>query len=188
MVQNKEIEFKYPAKNISLQTFNDFCKNMHDHVGYRDNLGTDKFFTHPEKPDTFFRLRQDSGTLQLTFKRKIAQDNSMRIEYNLNVDNDQGSAHCLIEEMGYKYDTILHKVNHVHIFPWYVLSYYICYNSDMVEYDRFIEIEMREDCKWTSEQEVFNELRIVEKMFKPLGISPDKRIKESLYEMFRSKV
>lgn len=187
MIQHREIEFKYSARSISLDTFHTFCMNMKKHETYRANLGVDEFYANIDRPGTFFRLREDEGKYQLTYKRKLHLDNSIRVEYNLDLSNDKASAKALIQEMGYKYDTSINKVNHVHIFPWYVLSYYICYDMNMTELDRFIEIEMREDYTWSTEHEAFNELILVEKLMRPLGINKEGRMTQSLYEIFGSK-
>lgn len=183
----KEIEFKYSAAKVQIEDFNSFCKSIQGHESYRLNHGIDTFFTDPNRQGSFFRLREDTGTYCLTYKRKIQADNTVRVEYNLDLMNGKNAAYALVEELGYKYDAAINKVNYVHLFPWYVLSYYICYDANMQELGRFIEIEMREDYNWTSEQQMLTELKVIEKVFKPLGISAEGRIKESLYEMYRSK-
>lgn len=184
---NLEVEFKYSAKNTSVNDFNAFCSGIKNHEQYRVNLGVDRFYTNKEKPDTFFRLREDSGRFELTYKRKTTKNNNkVRVEYNLGIDNAI-AAESLIKEFGYEYDTYLNKVNYVHVFPWFVLSYYICFDANMVEIGRFIEIEMREDHSWSALKEMETELKILEKMCRAIGISPEGRIKESLYEMYRSK-
>lgn len=182
----QEIEFKHNASKVSLDAFNKLCEKIKDRESHRNNLGYDSFFTNVDKPDTFFRIREDEGKLELTFKRKLNSENVVRVEYNLLV-NSKEQAVALIEEMGYKFDRTIGKVNHVHVYPWYVLSYYMCYDSDMSELGRFIEIEMREDVEASSDQAVIVELKIIENMLKPLGLSTETRVISSLYELYRSK-
>jgi hypothetical protein len=55
----------------------------------------------------------------------------------------------------------------------------------MNELKRFIEIEAKEDYKWASEEEAWNEVVKYEKMFEPLGITPQNRVKRSLFELFK---
>ncbi len=189
-MKHLEIEFKYDASEVSLDAFKAFC----DKRGPSTNTcisGIDHFYSTPTDGERFLRHRMGSETNQLTMKIKKSVDNSfIRTEHNINLDKpvsfEQVGALC--NDLGYTYNTSLFKTSFVYFYEWYILAYYVCYDSGMKETGRFIEIEMSEIHPWTSESEAWNELLILERICKPLGLSSKKRITASLFEMYRKKV
>lgn len=183
---NREIEFKYPA-TVSLSTFKGFCQ---DRKADKFSIvsGYDHFFSNLKETESFYRHRVNTNENELTFKRKTVQENSfIREEHNidlpLSVSEDKIKALCAIN--GYTYDSSIFKNCFIYNYAFYTLVYYICYNVELKELGRFIEIEMKEDYSWTNEQEAFGELVTLERLCKNLGLSPDNRINKSLFEMFR---
>ncbi len=63
--------------------------------------------------------------------------------------------------------------------------YYVVYDQDMKELDRFLEIEMLEDYPWKSEQEARKHLAMVETWLSSLGATPENRESKSLFERYR---
>ena len=127
---------------------------------------------------------------QLTFKRKTIKDNSyIREEHNidlpLTVSKEKIKALCNIN--GYTYDFSIFKNCFIYNYDYYTLVYYICYDVQLRELGRFIEIEMKEDYNWTSEEEAYKELVVLEKLCKGFEISSEGRSQLSLFEQFRSK-
>lgn len=184
-----EVEFKYSADSISLTEFSKFCKNR---LPKKEEIvsGFDYFYANPKVPDAFCRHRQSSETNQLTFKRKTQDKNNfVRTEDNMDLMPfmTQAQVQTLCANLGgYLYDYTIFKNCFIFTYERYTLVYYICYNPEMKELGRFIEIEMSEKHPWISEEETYNELLIMEKICaKDLGISAQARIKRSLWEMFK---
>lgn len=182
-----EIEFKYNADNITLANFLNFCKDR----GPSKLIvaaGWDHFYEKSNDDSSFCRHRIGPDANQLTFKRKTTDSNNfVRTERNLDLGRTATKEDIdgLCAEFGYKYNTSLYKNCFVHKFEWYTAVFYICYDTNMKELGRFVEIEMDEDHAWSSEQEAWDELVVLEKLFKPLGLSAQSRIKRSLFELFK---
>lgn len=185
-MQFKEIEFKYKAI-ISLPEFKKFCANKSPER-FVFAAGDDHFFSKVAESGSFCRHRYGPDMNQLTFKRKTTDtDNYVRTEHNvdLSASMSENAVSAFLKEFGYTYARTLFKNCWVYNYKWYTLVYYIVYDDNKDELGRFIEIEMKEDADWNDQQHAWNELLVLEKLFKnTLGTSSDKRISESLYEMF----
>jgi adenylate cyclase class IV len=184
----REIEFKYNAEDIPLNKFKEFCEGRPNLHRYLHISGYDHFFHNTKSDDSFCRLRISADQNQLTFKRKTVSTNSyMRTEHNIDllptVTQDQIQALCA--EFGYKHNTSIFKACFVYKYDYYTLVYYICYNLEMKEAGRYIEIEMDEDYKWSNEDHAWGELVTMERLCRPLGINAQGRIKRSLFELFK---
>jgi adenylate cyclase class IV len=182
---NKEIEFKYNANNISIEQFISYFTGKTPHIVVS---GTDHFYSNCKKKSTFFRIRDSHNTLELTFKRKLQKNNSdIRIEYNIVSSTDKATLEGFLSELGYIYEFNLYKISYIFEFPHHKAAYYICYDPNMKEIGRFIEIEMREDYRWKNEGEAWNYLTLLAKLVKPLGLDKSTKVNKSLYEMYRPK-
>lgn len=182
-----EVEFKYNAENISLIEFTKFCESKLP-KSFIIASGYDHFYYNNEFPESFQRLRMAPDFTQLTFKRKTTDKNSfVRDEDNIDLDpkvtRDQVASY--LSKQGYEYNTSIFKNAFVYKYEWYTLSYYMVYDIGMKELARFVELEMNEDFAWSSEAQVWNELVILEKLTKSLGIVPQARIKKSLFELVK---
>ena len=187
-MKNMEIEFKYKA-DISLTEFQKFCKSRKPEQ-FVIVSGYDHFYSKIDDLNSFYRHRVNLTENQLTFKRKTINDNNfIREEHNIDLPvsvlEEKISAMCGVH--GYTYDCSIFKNCFIYNYDYYTLVYYICYDTNLMENDRFIEIEVKEDFGWSDEQEAYNELLILERLFKPLGLSTEKRLHASLFEMYRSK-
>ena len=186
----KEIEFKYNADNVSLSSFLEFCTGR---KGLNKKIiasGYDHFYDKASDPDSFYRLRVGEDFNQLTFKRKTsALNNIVRTEHNITLGKDvsEDQVKALISEHGYGYNTSIFKNCFIFCFDEHVFSYYTVFNTDMKETGRFIEIEASEDHPWTNEGEATAYITMIEKLLRPLGISPQNRVKRSLYELNRKE-
>lgn len=188
-MQYREIEFKYNADSISLAAFTEFCKNRQPSKTL-DISGYDYFFENTKVPGAFCRHRVGPDTNQLTFKRKTSDANSnIRTEHNIDLDGTSiDQVQALVAEFGYEYNTKIFKSCFIYWFEYYVLSWYVCYDSDMKELGRFMEIEAREDYSWKTEQEAWDSIVAMEKFCKSLGISHQSRIKRSLFELYKKEL
>jgi adenylate cyclase class IV len=186
-----EIEFKFNAKEISLKFFKEFCQGLKGESKYKEVSGWDDFWDSKNDEDGFYRIREDHKILELTYKHKTKDNNNyVRDEHNLKIHPETSRAHVetFISSNGYSHNSRLFKNCFLYNFETYTLVYYVCYDEDMLELGRFIEIEMREDYPWPTEKDAWNELVAMERICKPLGISPQSRVKRSLFEMFRKEV
>lgn len=183
----KEIEFKYNAADIGLMDFTEFCKEHGEHKEVVAS-GYDDFYEKDGDADSFCRLRSGADVHQLTFKRKTQDANNfVRTEHNIDLARSTTPAQieALCAEFGYNYNTSIFKNCFVYKYDTYTFVYYVCYDTDMKELGRFIEVEMSEEYAWTNEAEAYNHLLVLEKLMRPLGISPQARVKRSLFELYR---
>lgn len=185
--KNMEVEFKYDAKNINLSAFKEFCMKK-DPVSYIMAAGHDHFYHNSKDLTSFYRHRVGAGINQFTFKKKTVEENNfIRIEHNIDLDLDvtRDKILYLCKDLGYEYNTTIFKNSFIYVYEYYVMAYYIVYDNDMKEIGRFLEIEMNEEFPWENEKQAWGELIILERIHKPLGIDSSKRIKDSLFELFK---
>lgn len=185
-VKHREIEFKYNADNISLTEFQAFCE---DREPFRTVVasGYDHFYQNSKDAEAFCRVRRGPDMNQLTFKRKTSgANNNIRVEHNIDLvrEMEKDSLTAFLGEFGYKYEKSIFKNCFVYKYNDHVLVYYICYDVNLKELGRFIEIEADEDFPWESQQAATNTVVALERICKPLGITPQGRMRKSLFEMF----
>ena len=182
-----EIEFKYNASEISLKKFMSFCEERKPD-SYVQASGFDRFYASKASPDSFCRHREELGRFnQLSFKRKTADKNNyVRTEHNITLDLGVSPKQIedLCKEFGYTYVNTIYKSCFIYKFSNHIFVYYICYDADLKELGRFLEIEMDEDYPWADRDDAMSNLVKLEVDLKPLGVSPQARIKRSLFEMF----
>lgn len=186
-----EVELKYSAQNIKLTDFHNIS-SIRNPISFVQASGFDHFYSNKKDESAFCRHRIGPDTNQLTFKRKIQDKNNyIRTERNIDLDfsTNVESIRGLCREFGYEYNTSLFKTCFVYKFSDHILVYYICYDIDLQERGRYIEIEAREDFDWKSEDDAWNTICALEKILKSQGlsISANQRIKRSLYEMFKKE-
>jgi adenylate cyclase class IV len=189
-MKHLEIETKYRAESVPLKDFQAFCeaRNPTRHV---IASGYDHFYSNVADPNSFGRHRRGPDKNELTFKRKTTDANNyVRTEYNIQMGADSSVEKVagFFAEMGYQYNTSIFKNCFVYQYGHYTLVYYVVYDTQLQEKGRFIEIELDEDEHWESEREAMEELRRLEHGLNgALGshIHPTRRVKDSLYEMFK---
>jgi len=183
----KEIEFKYNAENVSLAQFKEFCKGRNPEKALFAS-GYDHFYEKTNDSESFCRHRVGPDVNQLTFKRKTVNANSfVRTEHNIDVlpSTSREQIEALCGEFGYTYNFSIFKSAFVYKYDWHTFVYYIVYDLEMKETGRFVEIEMAEDYSWVNEQEAWNQLLVLEKLCKSIGLVPQARIKRSLFELYK---
>ena len=184
-----EIEFKYRADSIKLSDFVKFCEGRDPGpTKVVEAAGFDHFYSNTKDADAFCRHRIGPDFNQLTFKRKTTgANNYVRTEHNVdlkhNMSKDKIEALC--GEFGFKYNVSIFKTCFVYFYDWCVLSYYVCYDKDLRELGRFMEIEANEDHDWKTEQEAWDAVVVMERLCKPLGLTTQARVKKSLFELYR---
>jgi adenylate cyclase class IV len=183
-MKNTEIELKFKA-TVSLSKFKEFCQKRNPR-NYVEVAGWDYFYSNPQEPESFFRHRVNPKESQVTFKRKTHKDNNyIREEKNFDTQFSREQVADLCAISGYTYNSTIFKNCFIYNYEDHTLVFYICYDVEMKELGRFIEIEMKEDYPWANEDEAFSKLTILEKLCKPLELSPAARVSQSLFEMYR---
>lgn len=180
----REIETKYDASNIKMS---DFLKIV-ESLPIRKKLmvsSYDEYFT--DKDGNFVRYRYNNSRGQLTIKRKLAKhSNTERVEVNLPTDGDNArTVSAFLELLGYAPNFGIYKTCNIFWTGKVNLVYYVVYDMELKEQRRFIEIEADEDLDWNSEHEAWDEIVKYEKLLEPLGITPQHRLRKSLFEIFK---
>jgi adenylate cyclase class IV len=184
----KEIELKYRADDVPLSSFIDFCLTQPGEFQKVLASGYDYFYENPKEPGSFARHRVGPSFNQLTLKRKLSDSNNfIRTEHNINLGADvtREQAEALCKELGYKFNTLIFKNVFVYTFDAHTFVYYVCYDKDLKELGRFIEIEMAEEYPWLNEEAAWEQLLELEASAKVLGLTPQRRMKKSLFEQFK---
>lgn len=183
----KEIETKYSADKIDIQKFIDLVEPMKP--GKKMMVSSyDDYFINKEGDFVRYRYTDDRG--ELTIKKKTTdKNNNERIEINVPTTGDNlPTVSAFLDYLGYKHNFGIYKTCKIYWLDNVVVVYYVVYDKDLKEQRRFIEIEADETHCWESEAAAWDVVVKWEKLLEPLGISPQNRLKKSLFEMFRKEV
>jgi adenylate cyclase class IV len=182
-----EIETKYNACEISLESFKKACDATNPHR-IEAVESYDHYFT---KGSQFIRYRQGEPP-QLTMKNKTTESNNYsRTEVNLDIARDvnKETVEKFCSMLGFKPNFSIYKHSFIYWYQYFNTVYYVIYEdeSKKKELGRSIEIEMSETYPWNNEKEVWDSLLWVEKQLGGQGllITPQRRMKRSLFEMYR---
>jgi adenylate cyclase class IV len=189
-----EVEVKYNADEISRTAFKDLARSLNPKT-FLYVESKDVYYVRQE--DEFLRYRMpsenrlcgdDETRSELTFKKKHKENNNwVRTEVNLRIDkNDPALVHAFCEGLGYKKNFSIGKNCDIYFFDDADIVFYSVQDEDG-KYANYLEIEASEDIGMTYEQSWEVVLKY-EKLLLPLGISPQKRKKLSLYEMYKKEV
>lgn len=181
-----EVEFKYDARNISIESFHKLCKKFNPSA-YLEQYGTDTFYYCKHIEQGFCRHRIGNDINQLTYKEKTCTENSV-IRREVNVDLEKNTKENVVSTFlnyqGYTKQNTIGKASFVYLCNDHVMAYYVCYDNNMKELGRFIEIEIREDKELGTADDKFTQLVVIEKLCKSLGIKPKDRVNSSLFELY----
>jgi adenylate cyclase class IV len=181
----KEIETKYYANNIGMDDFVKLVQPLNPEWVMVSSY--DDYFTNSS--DEFVRYRYHDTMGELTIKRKTQDTNNLnRVEVNLPTQGKNSkTVEAFVDLLGYKLNFSIFKTCKIAFLQKVVLVYYVVYDENLNEKQRFIEVEANEKYEWTSEQEAWDEVLKYEKMLEPLGITPKHRLRKSLFELFKKK-
>ncbi len=179
----KELETKYYATNIGMDDFVKLVQPLNPEWVMVSSY--DDYFTN--NSDEFIRYRYHDTMGELTIKRKTQDtNNNNRVEVNLPTQGKSSKAvEAFVDLLGYKLNFSIFKTCKIAFLEKAVLVYYVVYDQNLNELQRFIEVEANEKYPWTSEQEAWDEVVKYEKMLEPLGITPKHRLRKSLFELFK---
>jgi len=180
----KEIETKYSADKIKMEAFEALVEPMKPTKKMMVSSYDDYFIN---KDGDFVRYRYTDDRGELTIKKKTTdKNNNERIEINVPTTGDNlPTVGAFLDYLGYKHNFGIYKTCKIYWLDNMVVVYYVVYDKDLKEQRRFIEIEADESHCWESEAQAWDQVVKWEKLLEPLGISPQNRLKKSLFEMFR---
>lgn len=183
----KELEFKYNANNVRLTDFINLAENLAP-VKRLDTSSWDYYYT-ATNADEFMRFRE-SDDPELTIKRKVKTTNNWeRVEVDLPLDPkrlSKGVVDSWVSLEGYKENFKIYKSCFIFWYENFNLVYYIVYDENMKERDRFIEVEInKKEVPVLGLDKAVALLKDAEQALTALAISPQNRLKKSLFEMFR---
>lgn len=182
-----ELEYKYSANTVSLT---DFIALM-DKIGYEKRLDVSSWDEYYTKASQFARFR-DSNTPELTIKKKTTEANSWeRIEVDLPIEKsrlEHNTVRKFLELAEYQPAFTIYKSCFVFWQKDVNYCYYIVYDNNMVEQDRYIEVEVTKSrIEDIGEHAARERLAEAELCLTTLGISYKNRFKRSLFEIYGSK-
>lgn len=185
-IETTELEFKYDGSDIKLDKFVDFA-NAHSPVKRVEGSGWDYYYSGEGLPFEFIRFRF-GGIAELTIKIKSEdKNNNNRFELDLPLapNVSQWLVAKFVSLFGFKENFRVYKYFDIYWFEKVDIVYYTIYNKSMTEIGRRVEIEARKDYPFKSAEEALNEVKAMEQLMSEIGITPQKRMKKSMWEQFR---
>ncbi len=133
-----------------------------------------------------YRFAETDKRAELTIKRKTGTGNNIiREETNLRVDgNDFALVENFVKNLGFVFNFRINKQCHIYHAPDATLVFYSVRDLENNKLAHFIEIEVTEGAGFT-EDESWAIIKKYEAALAPLGVTPQKRLRKSLYEMYR---
>lgn len=184
----EELEYKYRADSIKLI---DFKALLRTPAVIKNKLAAswDIYYTQANSEDSFQRFRMDHEKPELTKKVKQADSNNWRrIESDLPLDPARVTEELVAFHVGldgYKENFRIFKYCDIYFEENLNYVYYTVYNENMQEVGRFIEVEVNKNKVSELADRVDSVLKAGEERLSKLGITPQHRMKKSLYETFR---
>lgn len=138
--------------------------------------------------DEFIRYRfsESDARAELTIKRKISDKNNIiREETNLRVDgNSFDLVENFIKQLGFSFNFRINKQCHIYHGEDATLVFYSVRDLENDKLSHFIEIEVTEGAGFT-EDESWAIIKKYETALAPLGVTAQKRLRKSLFEMYK---
>jgi adenylate cyclase class IV len=193
-VQFIEVETKYRADDIALHDFHTLMQKF--------GLDTPERFLYVSSNDIYFvkgeeflRYRTGGERREFTYKRKSEDKNNFyRLELNVPAPDSVFIAEKFADDcLGFKRNFDIHKTCWIYHADDAILVYYTVTDKDGNKAN-FIEIEVKEDLvisnddgthRHLTKDEAWAIITKWEKELSALGISPQNRLRKSLFEMYR---
>lgn len=191
-----EVETKYRVEPHLLTEFKRIVGGMDGLEKFIYVEGPDYYFTNG-KGDNFIRYRRpahglDNGRSEVTVKVKPegAKNNIMRTEVNVRVDQSpEDSVRAFVALMGYTPNFSIWKGCHIYNLKDATLVFYSVYDTTdgkASKMDNFVEIEVSEEhVQDMTEEQAWVIITKYEKALEDVGLNPQKRLRKSLFEMYR---
>ena len=197
-LEHTEFETKYRVESHMLLDFKKTLDALPKEKSFVYVEGPDAYFIHPDHDEgSFARFRKpsyglDNGRKEVTFKIKPkgAKNNIMRKEYNWRVDQtEDGMILEGLVSQNYKFNFSIWKTCHIYKLDDATLVFYSVYDTTegkAAKFDNFLEIEVDEaSMKDLTEAQAWSIIEKYEKILTPIGVSPQRRLRKSLFEMYR---
>ena len=185
-IELTELEFKYDAADIKRTKFVEFAQ-ANNPVKRVEVSGWDYYYGGSGLPFEFIRFRE-GGLAELTIKMKNEEkNNNSRFELDLPLSSKV--ALWMVEKFvglfGFKENFRVFKYCDIYWYEKIDIVFYIIYNKDMNEVGRRVEIEARKDYPFKSADEGVAEVKAMEAKMADIGITPQMRLRKSMWEQFR---
>lgn len=189
-----EFESKYRVEQSIILPFKLIVEKMDTFKEFVYAEGPDEYFV---KGELFARYRKEANKgpnaraeLTIKIKPEGAKNNIIREEYNVRVDGTPRETIVkFLNALGFKHNfTVMKSCFIYRMEDATLVSYTVAdiTDGDLRSEDHFVEIEVSEEQIHTmNEDQAWAILTKYEKALEPLGITPQKRLKRSLYEMYR---
>lgn len=206
-LEHIEFETKYRMEDHSLIQFKQVIDASPDEKSFVYVEGPDFFYVYPQNwfdsmpqwdpKGTFIRFRKpsyglDKGRRQVTWKYKPrdSKNNIQRKENNWDIGSTPENVIVeQIQDSGAVFNFSLIKNCHIYKFSDATLVFYTVYDTTEGKpnkADYFVEIEVCEELIATlTETEAWAIIEKYETVLAPLGINAQKRMKKSLFELYR---
>lgn len=185
-----EVETKYRTDGDKVYAFKQLAQDMEGMKEFIYVESDDVYYTN--EAGEFLRYRFSNSKkdkrAELTYKSKTDEaHNIIRMEVNLRVDpNDKETVEAFANALGYKKNFRISKIVHIYRFDDATLPFYTVISEDG-KMQHFIEIEVAEhNIHELTEDECWEIIKKYEEKLSPLGITPQKRLRKSLFEMYKN--
>jgi hypothetical protein len=203
-----EFETKYRVEDRALITFKQILDNYQQDKKFVYVEGPDYYFTYPkwwfenmqqwDPKGTFGRYRKpsyglDNGRRQMTckYKPRDAKNSIQRREHNINVapDTSESTIFEQFKDHGMEFNSSIIKNCHIYKLEDATLVFYTVYDTTdgkPKNADYFVEIEVDEDTiADKTEEQAWAVIVKYEKLLEEVGVNAQKRLRKSLFEMYR---
>lgn len=191
-----EFETKYRIDPHQLFLFKQVAQTLSNIQEFIYVEGPDFYYINPLR-EGFARYRKpsfglDNNRAEITvkFKPKDAKNNIIRKEINVRVDGTpEETVKELIQSMGYEFNFSVHKICQIYRLDDATLVFYTVFDitdGKPKNQDSFVEIEVDEEVmKGLTEAQAWEIIEKYEKVLEPIGVTPQKRLRKSLFEMYK---
>jgi hypothetical protein len=207
-LEHIEFETKYRVEDHQLIEFKQIVDGLAEEKKFLYVEGPDFYWTYPkwwfdnnpewDENGTFVRFRKpsyglDGGSRQITwkYKPKDSKNNIQRIENNWDI-KDKTEENVLLKQLecsGVKFNFSIVKNCHIYVIQDATLVFYTVYDTTdgkPKKADSFVEIEINENNMVnTTEDQAWLIISKYEKILENIGISAQKRMRKSLFAMYR---
>ena len=192
-----EFETKYRVEPEFLITFKSIMGKLEGLEKFVYVEGPDEYWVRGED---FARYRHpmhgtDGERAEVTMKKKPlgATNNIIRREWNWRVDGTPADTiREGLKDFGFEFNFSIWKGCHIYNFDDATLVFYTVFDTTdnkLSKTDNFVEIEVNEEkVSSMTEDQAWDVIVKYEKALEPLGLSPQRRLRKSLYEMYRRDV
>lgn len=210
-LEHIEFETKYRVEDHQLIEFKQILDSTPGEKKFIYVEGPDFYWTYPkwwfdnnpqwDEGGTFVRFRKpsyglDNGNRQVTwkYKPKEAKNNVQRIENNWDI-KDKTEEASIIKQLqcsSCRFNFSIVKNCHIYVLADATLVFYTVYDTTdgkPKKADSFVEIEVNEEnMKNTTAEQAWAVIVKYEKLLESLGLNAQKRLRKSLFAMYKREV